>query len=248
MPKSFDVISEGNAFYLHPGERLTILFKFISFRNARAGGSSDYENAGSRMLNTLITKQSNGKLVGGFTLKVEPHEQVVDQSHVFFENGSEPVEIVLPVLYHSPAVNRLKPTLISTYENSTVDWLNEYEISLKFESPEIMTRLSFNILLYEDQYLTQLKENWKIEVNSYEAVSVVCKPGASVRFRLAVPQVDGARRVELHASDPTVIEFHPDYQEGFSLSEGSITVVNCMIKGNSTDKAVIVHCVSTETG
>lgn len=84
MPKSFDLISDGNIFYLHPGERLTILFKFVSFRNARAGGSSDLENAGSRMLNTLITKQSNGKLVGGFTLKIEPHEQVVDQSYVFY--------------------------------------------------------------------------------------------------------------------------------------------------------------------
>jgi len=158
------------------------------------------------------------------------------------------VEIVLPVLYHSPEVNRARPTLISTYEKATVGWLNEYEISVQFESLEVMNRLSFNILLYEDQYLSALQENWKIEVNSYEAVSVVCKPNVSVRFRLAIPQADGARRVELHASDPSVVEFDPDYQEGFSLSEGSITVVNCAIKGENGGKGVIVHCVSVDTG
>lgn len=150
MPKSFDLISEGNTFYLHPGERLTMLFKFVSFRNARVGGSSDTENASTRMLNTLITKQSNGKLVGGFTLKVEPHEQVVDQNYIFYENGEEPVEIVLPVLYHSPEVNRAKPVLVVTREHASVGWLNEYEISLQLESPPVMNRCAFNVLLYED--------------------------------------------------------------------------------------------------
>jgi hypothetical protein len=89
MPKSFDLIADNNVFYLHEGERITILFKFISFR--AVGGSNSTADARCRMLNALVNKQSNGKLVGGFTLKVEPHEQVVDQSYIFYENGSEPV-------------------------------------------------------------------------------------------------------------------------------------------------------------
>jgi hypothetical protein len=85
MPKTFDLISESNSFYLQPGERITVLFKFVSFRSTKASGSPDATQiANCRMLNTLITKQSNGKIIGGFTLKVEPHEQVVDQSYIFF--------------------------------------------------------------------------------------------------------------------------------------------------------------------
>lgn len=152
------------------------------------------------------------------------------------------------MLYHSPEVNRVKPTLVVTYDKATVSWLNEYEISLQLQSPTIMQRLSFNVLLYEDQYLFALRENWRVEINGYEPVSVMCKPHAVVRFRLAIPQGDGARQVELHSSDPAAIEFDPDYQEGFSLAEGNITVVNCSIKGSSGGKAAIVHCVSTETG
>lgn len=167
MPKSFDMISDSNLFYLHPGERLTILFKFISFRQARTSDSSDTDTVGSRMLNALITKQSNSKLVGGFTLKVEPHEQVVDQNYITFENGDEPVEIILPVLYHSPEVNKAKPTLVTTHDEASVNWLNEYEISLQLPSPPVMARRSFNVLLYDDQYMHALRENWKIELNSY---------------------------------------------------------------------------------
>jgi hypothetical protein len=158
------------------------------------------------------------------------------------------VEIVLPVLYHSPEVNRSKPMLVVKYEKATANWINEYEISLQLQSPEIMSRVSFNVLLYEDEYLYQLRENWKIEVNSYEAVSVVCKPHSSVRFRLAIPMGDTTRRVELFSSEPASMEFDPDYQEGFSLSEGSITVVNCTLKGNdNSGRAILAHCVDSET-
>ncbi len=52
----------------------------------------------------------------------------------------------------------------------------------------------------------------------------MCKPNVSVRFRLAIPQGDGARRVELHASDTSAVEFDMDYQDGFSFSEGGITL------------------------
>ena len=44
-----------------------------------------------RMLNVLVINTSNNSVSSGFSLKVEPHEQVIDRSLILYENADEPV-------------------------------------------------------------------------------------------------------------------------------------------------------------
>lgn len=39
------------------------------------------------MLNVLVMNTSNNSVNSGFSLKVEPHEQVIDRSLIMFENA-----------------------------------------------------------------------------------------------------------------------------------------------------------------
>lgn len=89
FPKSFECISEGNVFKLAPNESLEMVFRFLSLRRM-TGYGEDYEIR-ERMLNILVMNTSNNSIASGFSLKVEPHEQVIDRSIIMYENGDEPV-------------------------------------------------------------------------------------------------------------------------------------------------------------
>lgn len=84
-----------------------------------------------------------------------------------YENGDEPVELIVPLLNQLPKSSSIKPFVISTYTQSTVHWLSEYELSIKVQSLAVMNRLIFNVLFYENQHMDSVKENWRIELNSY---------------------------------------------------------------------------------
>ncbi len=50
-----------------------------------------------------------------------------------------------------------------------------------------MQRKTFNLLLYDDEYFDELKENWLIVVNSYEGVWTQCRQDYSTKFKIALP-------------------------------------------------------------
>lgn len=66
------------------------------------------------------------------------------------------VELVMPVIYSREeeyGPGSLKKLYITdNSEDTEAHWLNEYEILLKMVTPEIMTKKTFHILLYDDEY------------------------------------------------------------------------------------------------
>ena len=111
-----------------------------------------------------------------------------------------------------------------------------------------MNRLIFNIIIYENQYMDEIKENWRVEVNSYEGVAVVCKQNSPVRFRLAVPGEWKGRRMRVWASSSEV-SFQGVGGEGVWMAEEGVTVLAGQAVNPRNEKmAVLVHLVDVESG
>jgi len=54
-------------------------------------------------------------------------------------------------------------------------------------TPDIMTKKTFHILLYDDEYFNELKENWVISVFSYEGVYTQSRPDFSTKVKITLP-------------------------------------------------------------
>lgn len=68
------------------------------------------------------------------------------------------VDIIVPVIYSqtdsTSTPKRLQ--LTDTNPSSTAQWLNPYEILIRVETPKIMQKIKFNLLLYNDEYCCEL--------------------------------------------------------------------------------------------
>ena len=68
------------------------------------------------------------------------------------------VDIIVPVIY-SQTENTSNPKrlyITDSNPHSTAQWLNPYEILLRVETPKIMQKVKFNLLLYNDEYFCEL--------------------------------------------------------------------------------------------
>lgn len=68
------------------------------------------------------------------------------------------VDIIVPVIY-SQTDNTSTPKrlhLTDSNPSSTAQWLNPYEILIRVETPKIMQKIKFNLLLYNDEYCCEL--------------------------------------------------------------------------------------------
>lgn len=114
--------------------------------------------------------------------------------------------MIIPVIFSSNDT-RTPKRLSLTVEDASAEWINEYEIMLRVATPQIMSLLKFNMLLYEDDYFCFLRENWLVELYAYEGVYAVAKPDEKTRFKISLPE-----QVLLQAK-PARIQFftsHPD--------------------------------------
>ena len=72
-PKRFDMVSDNGTFFLHPGEGVTLVFRYLRFA-ALAGGSE--------VVNVTIVKEENNLMAGGVSVEVEMHQPVVHHSYM----------------------------------------------------------------------------------------------------------------------------------------------------------------------
>ena len=79
---------------------------------------------------------------------------------------------------------------------------------LRIQSPEIMSKAKFNLLLYEDDYFDQLKENWLVELHAYEGVCAYMRPDDKTKFKISIPQ-DALQAVHVHS----VLKMHASHPE-----------------------------------
>lgn len=171
----------------------------------------------------------------------------------------------MPVIYtreEEYGPGGVKKLFITDEDGETeAQWLNEYEILLKVLTPAIMQRKTFNILLYDDEYFDELKENWLIVLNSYEGVWAQCRMDYSTKIKLAlpmsiIPQTLGnefnssilANYLRLNTSDTSIVIENDRILAEFSkMREGGAFEVWCEILSNKgTKKEVEITCTSEE--
>ncbi len=80
---------------------------------------------------------------------------------MLYEPGGQVIELIMPVVYtreeeYGPGTMK-KLYVTDEDEETEAQWLNEYEILLRFTTPGIMHRKTFHLLLYDDEYFDQLK-------------------------------------------------------------------------------------------
>ena len=68
------MIGENDTFFLHSGESLPLVFKFLSFDST----SSNKD----KIINVTICKQDNNWIAGGFSLLVQMHQPIVHHSYM----------------------------------------------------------------------------------------------------------------------------------------------------------------------
>jgi hypothetical protein len=105
------MINDQNVFFLNAGESLPIVFKYLSFKH-------QMKNKEDIVINVLIVKSDNNWIVGGFSLKVEPHEPIIHHSFVLYEPGNQIVDLILPVIYSKTdelsSINQVKKLHLTT--------------------------------------------------------------------------------------------------------------------------------------
>ena len=82
------------------------------------------------------------------------HEAIVHHSYILYEPGEQMVDLIVPVIYsRTDSTSTPKKLFITdTSPTSSAQWLNPYEILIKIQTPKIMTKFKFNLLLYNDEY------------------------------------------------------------------------------------------------
>lgn len=94
---------------------------------------------------------------------IQIHEQIIHHSYVLYEPADQTVDLIVPVIYAdtmNAAPKRLH--LTDPHPNSSAQWLNPYEVLMRTTTPSIMQKTHFNLLLYDDEYFCELRENWLI--------------------------------------------------------------------------------------
>lgn len=98
------------------------------------------------------------------------------------------VDLIVPVVYSDTEGNSPKKLHLTLKDPlATAIWINSYEIMVRLPTPKVMQKLHFNLLLYRDEYLCELTENWLIEVYAYEGVCSSFRSDYSTRFKLTLP-------------------------------------------------------------
>ncbi len=111
-PPEWNMIKDG-VVLLRPYERVTLLFKFLSFREfaspehiqqaqktGEQGSQSSTQYLKARKVDVFVN-ELNGKVIGGLGVSIEPHAQIIDHVFRFFEQENRQVTLNLPTLYQS---------------------------------------------------------------------------------------------------------------------------------------------------
>ena len=181
-PPEWSLIASGSSnFVLKAGESVEILVKFLTMRNYTEEYARDYKQGkitendirrkhyiGPRTVHLSIT-HSNGRIMNGTKVQINPHAPIVDHTFRFYEQENTKATLYLPALYHHSAPPTTRPVLTLNYAKAVVDWLNDKEIALQLDIPSEKSVLKFNLLAYNDVYYAELIGNWVIEIHAYPA-------------------------------------------------------------------------------
>jgi hypothetical protein len=72
------MIGENNTFFLHPGESIPLIFKFLAFPKDRR-----HDQAREKVVNVTICKEDNNWIAGGFSLLAQMHEPIIHHSYMY---------------------------------------------------------------------------------------------------------------------------------------------------------------------
>lgn len=118
---------------------------------------------------------------------------------------------------------------------------------LKVKTSELMRKVKFNMLLYEDDYFCYLRENWQVELYSYEGVYAVSKSDEKTKFKISIPDYIilemKPNRIEFFSSH-FGLAFEDEYIEGIRLARGSVEVWCQLFPGTMTSGSIQVTCIS----
>ena len=109
-PPEWQMISSDNVIVLKPKEHCTLLFKYLSFRNIDPFSIEDNEEKNKEKIDSssALKKRTihvyfnilKGRVYGGFSVKVNPYNQIVDHVFRYFEKETKRVNLILPALYY----------------------------------------------------------------------------------------------------------------------------------------------------
>ncbi|EAR93704.2 nephronophthisis protein, putative (macronuclear) [Tetrahymena thermophila SB210] len=243
---SYDII-QGNTLVLEPNQKVHVLFKFMTYRNIdpqlkdkqdaeRISQQRDAEyrqkHINPRSINVFFSLKQQ-TIVGGFRIKVEPHQQIIDHIFRYYERATKTVNITLPPLYLKDQAPMLKPTLHVTDNKVAVEWVNEQEIAIYTKMPNISKIMRFNILVYNSDLRSNLLSNIQVELHGLEGVDVHVNMGQTTQFKLNLPG-DIPRVVQLYSSMTNILWFSSPYDTTFTLPPGKITQIETAVKSLST--------------
>ena len=260
-PPEWNLISKENVFMLNPREKVTLLFKFLSYRKVdpsegnrnskrrAAAEETDINRAeyiATRTVNVFIN-QLKGRVYGGFSVRVEPHNQIVDHCFRFFERENRSTSLMLPSLYHMSNVPITKPLLHVTYPKSTVEWLSDREIGINMKTPSAANILNFNLIAYDDSYCSEIIGNWLIELHSLAGLDVNVNMGQLTGSKLTLPG-DIPRLCKLYTSHPLYLTFPSPFNKAFTMSAGRINVIDFNIRSFSEEPMISqINCVDLDS-
>ncbi len=66
-----------------------------------------------------------------------------------------------------------------------------------------MTKKKLNLLLYDDEYFHDLRENWMVELHAYEGICTNYRTDSNTHFKITLPYQAVPARLGLLSLDPT---------------------------------------------
>lgn len=227
-PLDYDSLTEDNSVVLRPGETIPLIFKYFSW------------DPQSKVISSWI-HQSKGSPLCALELEIVPESAPVDHVLHYYEYQGRISKIRLPPLFVSEA--QFKPIIQCSLSTTVINWETENEISLDYKVPIAPNTTSFNIVVYDNIYCSEMKANWEVKVHSLIGNDVSVTMGQSTSVRISCPG-DEARTVTLFSSSPEVIFFPPPHNKPFTLMPRTDNNLPVVIRSDTpVVQQVRIHCV-----
>ncbi|CAD8158794.1 unnamed protein product [Paramecium octaurelia] len=233
-PENYDLIrmkeNQGKTqyyFILDPNQEVTLLFKFISFRqyDYRVDDherTPEYIKKYMQSRHITILLQQDGKMMDGLRIIVEPHQQPIDHVLRFYERENRQTRLIIPRLFNQPL--QQQPHVHITDPDVMIEWSSDFNsIRLNLRIGEPQSVKIFNILLYQDQYQHKIIANWKIEVYSLSTIDIEVPLGQRVCTKITFP-CDITRIIKMTSSNK-MITFVKPFDSEITMLPGKINLV-----------------------
>lgn len=161
-PNSYDMITEKNKIMLGPGEKIDVLFKFLTFRdvsyNENVAASPDIVKERNVKINILLNKS----IYNGYDIKMKPLYPPIDHVFRYYEPENSYFRVRIPPFLQFSQTG-LTVKISKSTAQAEIDPLTS-QLHVQSKTGAALSLNTMMVFIYNDQFQSETLASFKIEV------------------------------------------------------------------------------------